>query len=314
MINPGFGIAIHGCSDLVINNIQVQLQNVKTSVIISGNAIKVTNLNMYNSNFTGNRNAHSTSVVFFQDMTLGNFFISNCYFTNNSNALSVITVKNSVLSFTHCTISDNNMTGITILERGAVLFEEWNKIQNNRASEGAGIKLLPNAQINIDGILWVNDNIAYQGPGGGIYQITNFQIPYASDSLNFFDKCAITCDTGKINFSGNRATKGGSDAYGLKSCKLSPMEIELSPTIHLVECFHFNDTDPLSSVSTDPVMVCFCNTSSHPEQLPQCSERTHYTSAYPGMEINATIATLGHYNGTSPGTVLVNVGNATVVH
>ena len=56
----------------------------------------------------------------------------------------------------------------------------------------------------------------------------------------------------------------------------------------LAKYFHFNNTDPLSSTSTDPVMVCFCNTSSH---LPQCSEKTHQTSTYQEMEVNTTIAT-----------------------
>ena len=86
-------------------------------------------------------------------MLPGSFSFSNCYFSNNSNGLSVITVKNSALSFSHCTISDNNMTGITIMEGGLVGFEALNKIQNNRASEGAGIKLLPTTQVYIIGIL-----------------------------------------------------------------------------------------------------------------------------------------------------------------
>ena len=106
--------------------------------------------------------------------------------------------------------------------------------------------------------------------------------------------------------------KGGSDTYGLKffDCSCASNE-HLYYDGHSVEYFHFNNTDPLSSMTTDPVMVCFCNTSSH---LPQCSERSHHTSTYPGMEINTTIATLGYYGGTSPGTVLVNVDNATLVH
>ena len=206
------------------------------------------------------------------------------------------------------------MTGITVLDGGVVEFQALNKIQNNRAREGAGIRLLPNAQVVINGILWICDNIAYQRAGGGIFQINNLQIP--SDSNN--DKCTFISLVGTMIFSGNRATKGESDAYGLIKllkpdcdCKPSVRNENLYSGSHSAECFRFNNTDPLSSMSTDPVMVCFCNTSSH---LPQCSERTHHTSTYPGMEINATIATLGYYGGTSPGTVLVNVDNATLVH
>ena len=64
--------------------------------------------------------------------------------------VSVITVENTYLTFSHCTISNNNMTSITVLDGGTVEFQATNKIQNNRAREGAGIKLLPNAQLYIN--------------------------------------------------------------------------------------------------------------------------------------------------------------------
>ena len=135
---------------------------------------------------------------------------------------------------------------------------------------------------------WICDNTAYQGAGRGIYQITNLQIP--SDS-NYNDKCTFVSLAGSMIFSGNRATKGGSDAYGLIKllnpdcdCKPRVRNKNLYSDSHSAECFPFNNTDPLSSISTDPVMVCFCNTSIH---LLQCSERTHHKSVYSGMEINA---------------------------
>ena len=77
--------------------------------------------------------------------------------------------------------------------------------------EGAGIKLLPSAQVIISGILCIYDNIASQG--AGIYQINNFQIP--SDTFDIVTECTFYHALGTIIFSGNRATKGGSDAYGL---------------------------------------------------------------------------------------------------
>ena len=179
-IAPDYGIAIYDCNTVMIQNLQVQLQNVKTSVKISGsNVLQEAKLEIFNSNFSGNKNSPSSSTIYIEIHST--FSLFNCYFSNNSNALSVITVKNSRLIFSDCAISDNNMTGITTMEGGIVEFRALNKIQNNRASEGAGIKLLPNSQVSIDGILWIYDNIAYQGVGGGIYQLTNLQIP--SDSI-----------------------------------------------------------------------------------------------------------------------------------
>ena len=65
-------------------------------------------------------------------------------------------------------------------------------------------------------------------------------------------------------------------------------------------------------MSSDPIMVCFCNTSSN---LPDCSDRTpRLMQTYPGLEINTSIATVGYYGGTSPGIVLVSAQHARLVH
>ena len=77
----------------------------------------------------------------------------------------------------------------------------------------------------------------------------------------------------------------------------------------LVKHLHFSNTDRLSSMSSDPIMVCFCNTTTN---LPDCSDRTHHIQTYPGLEINTSIATVGYYGGTSPGVVLVSAQHATL--
>ena len=78
----------------------------------------------------------------------------------------------------------------------------------------------------------------------------------------------------------------------------------------LMKHLHFSNTDRLSSMSSDPIMVCFCNTTSN---LPDCSDRTHHMQTYPGLEINTSIATVGYYGGTSPGVVLVSAQHAKLI-
>ena len=71
----------------------------------------------------------------------------------------------------------------------------------------------------------------------------------------------------------------------------------------------FTNTDRLSSMSSDPIMVCFCND----RNLPDCSDRTHHIQTYPGLEISTTpIATVGYYGGTSAGNVHASAKNATL--
>ena len=78
----------------------------------------------------------------------------------------------------------------------------------------------------------------------------------------------------------------------------------------LMKYFNFSNTDRLSSMSSDPIMVCFCNTTTN---LPDCSDRTHHIQTYPGLEINTTIATVGYYGGTSPGVVKVTAQHSKLV-
>ena len=186
VVTPDYGIAIYGCQDLEIKNSRLQLQNVRTSILISETAVTIAN-----SDFSGNKNSQSTSTLYIEN-TCTVWFHTQLLFLQqfHCNGLLVITVKkNSLLTFFHCIISDNNMTGITLREGAIVTFLTMNKIQNNKASEGAGIKLLPDAQVTVVGILWIYDNIAYQGAGGGIYQVTSLQLP--SDSLYTDVNCTI---------------------------------------------------------------------------------------------------------------------------
>ena len=129
-------------------------------------------------------------------------------------------------------------------------------------------------------------------------------------------------DNSSVTFSGNRAGKGGSDIYNamLSNCYNFHVFVKhlghrntTSRYFHtrLKKHLHFSNTDQLSSMSSDPIMVCFCNTNSN---LPDCSNRTwHHIEAYPGLVISSSIATVGYYGGASPGDVLVSAERATLV-
>ena len=58
-----------------------------------------------------------------------------------------------------------------------------------------------------------------------------------------------------------------------------------------------SNTDRLSSLSSDPIMVCFCE-----NKLPDCSMRfLRHESLFPGVEAVTEVATVGNYGGTSSG-------------
>ena len=77
--------------------------------------------------------------------------------------------------------------------------------------------------------------------------------------------------------------------------------------------FVFNNSNNLSSMSSEPIMVCFCDNFNN-NFRPNCTNRTHpHVSIYPGQEVIVTIATVGYYGGTSFGTVLIDVQNLTLI-
>ena len=278
------------------------------------------NLSMIDSQFERNRDMQ-TVISMYQTNT----FATNCSFTNNSHGRTVITACLGNNVYTSSTIADNNMTGITLVHSG-ILFIGRNVIQNNRFTKGAGITLLHNGFILLDGDLILTNNTAMQH-GGAILSsvsllIDNFYIIVPPCSL-----CVVS-NTSTVIFSGNRASTGGSDVYNTPLvncyCPKSEWSDQLYTITHigqpnetswyfdtpLMKFFRFSNTDRMSSMSTDPIMVCFCNESN----LPDCSDRSQrHVQIYPGLEFSTSIATVGYYGGTSPGEVVVTAQHATLV-
>ena len=266
--------------------------------------------------------------------------IINCIFSNNTSdddGRSVVIIQPT--GFTDavihsCIISDNNMTGITLIE-AATKFSGHNVIQNNRNTEGAGITLLTSSYISIEGELLLYNNTA-EKHGGALLVTQSLLLALAQRSqLSTYENPIFTStpctmefenNSSSVIFSGNRAGKGGSDMYGaiLMGCSKTEKRVQFSQIPHvglpnetswyfdtpLMKHFHFSNTDRLSFMSSDPIMVCFCNTTTN---LPDCSDRTHHIQTYPGLEINTSIATVGYYGGTSPGDVQVTAQHATLV-
>ena len=295
----------------------------ETTVILEDTRMKFANLHfagflvegmsfrLYDCQF---QSSHNVSVILsvFKAATR----IENCIFSNNTGGNSVIVFFcNAVLSdysFENCVLSNNNMTGITLIASN-VTFYGRNVIQNNRNTEGAGITLSMQASIVVVGELCLYNNTADER-GGAILLQSSIK---KKNAVDYQKECTITVKSGTINFSGNIARKGGSDVYGavLMGCSDVPHVGQPNETswyfdTPLSKHFHFTNIDRLSSMASDPIMVCFCNNSG----LPDCSDRTqHHVQSYPGLEINTSIATVGYYGGTSPGVVQVSTQHATLV-
>ena len=324
--NSQSGVVIHNSvsSHIEINSVRMKFSNLllyglyyerqHATTIPYG---KVTHLQIRNCFLQSCRNV-SAIVLLYEPLKTE---VINSTFSNNTSdrrLQSVILVVggDSQVTINSSIISDNNMTGLTIHYSG-VIFSGDNVIQNNRDSNGAGIILLQLAYMVVHGELLLSNNTADK-QGGAIYatqEVILQDIMYPC-SLYFVDNSSF------IEFSGNRATEGGSDMYGAKlmGCRNYETSQFVQHVPHvgqknqtswffktpLSAHIHFNNVDRLSSLSSDPVMVNNSN-------LPDCTDRTHHMQTYPGLEISTSIATVGYYGGTSPGVVQVTAQHAALL-
>ena len=307
MTYSDYGVSISSFGDTTVSlrDTRMKFANLHLAGFHVTKSLGLQLMEMYDCQF---ESSHNVSVILSVYETPTR--IVNCIFSNNTGGNSVIVLFCSGHNiFQNSVISNNNMTGITLIA-SKVTFYHRNVIQNNRNTEGAGITLSMQASIEVVGELCLYNNTADERGGAFLLQSSTYAVDHQKE-------CSIHDVYGRINFSGNRARKGGSDIYGavLMGCSDVPHVGQPNETswyfdTPLSNYFHFTNTDRLSSMTSDPIMVCFCNNSG----LPDCSDRTqHHMQSYPGLEINTSIATVGYYGGTSPGVVQVSTQHATLV-
>ena len=322
------GVFINGAS-VHITNTSMRFVNKSFGFMLLGIDINNT-IRIDGCHFNGSTVV--TSVIYLNAVHVR---IINCLFSNNTSGHSVVKISDQAeigyVVIHSCNISDNNMTGITLIQAVAT-FSGRNVIQNNRNTDGAGITMFASSYIIIEGELLFYNNTADKH-GGAVLATQPTHSLMVAIALRLLGYTTIFASTpctmtfknnsSSVIFSGNRAGKGGSDMYGaiLMGCSKAKNRYQIPHLGHpnenswyfdtpLMKYLHFSNTDRLSSMSSDPIMVCFCNTTTN---LPDCSARTHHIQTYPGLEINTSIATVGYYGGTSPGDVQVTAQHATLV-
>ena len=317
--SSNYGVRVSGCCvNVILIDTNMKFANLRLAGFwMRGiSAFKPSKFKMIGCQIEGCQNAPNILQIV-QTETL----IANSRFFNNT---SKVEQDKSVIKFYKCkditisnsTISDNNMTGITLIESN-IRFSGVNVIQKNRNSEGAGIYLQSAlSHIKVDGKLMLYNNTADKQGGAILVMKSRVNDLKSQCTLNLVENSSL------VIFSGNRAGQGGSDIYGaiMNNCYRydkvfiphvgQPNETSWYFNTPLKKHFRFSNTDTLSSMSSDPIIICFCNTGSN---LPNCSDRTQHIQAYPGVEFNTSIATVGYYGGTSPGVVQVSAQHATLV-
>ena len=260
--HSNYGVWIYGCCPAAtITNTRIRLTKQKRFglCITTGQNETIILVQLNNCEFEGSQSVGA--ILYLSNIPTS---ITNCTFSNNTGGHSVILIDISCpltkqfcdeVKFINSLISDNNMTGITIVGKyNIVEFIGRNVIQNNRNTEGAGIRLLSNVYISVQGELLLYNNTAYEYGGAILVKKPLFESIEEYCTTDFYGNFS------KLVFSGNRARKGGSDMYGaiLMGCHDDeyiphvgqPNETSWYFDTPYMKHFLFNNTDRLSSMSS----------------------------------------------------------------
>ena len=257
---------------LALQNVTMSLRNafaVGFQLTIAGtNKVFSGDIYIQDSLFSANRNMKS--VMSLHIAVQRPVQIRNCYFFDNSGG-SVISVSTiNMLLFSNVTFANNSMTAVAVWN-GFVQFSGSNEIQNNH---GTGIFLQGSSFIKVNGkseLTFLNNTARTVGGAIEVNDMRTFPNDYCS---------ILVSDDSQIIFSGNQAVEGGGDVYGarLVDCldinnnsvlrQGQPNETSWYFNIPQSHTMQFNNTDTLSSFSSDPIMVCFCESG-----FPNCSKR-----------------------------------------
>ena len=180
----------------------------------------------------------------------------------------------------------NNTHGGLKLDNSIAVFKATNSFINNSAVNGGGIALYGNTYILIDvnSTLEIIDNTAEKF-GGGMFILQE-------STTRQFCIFQLGNPAPRIIFQGNKAGYTGSDLYGgnLYSCVQVNSLISIPPAklgllINTSMCHQ-------TEVSSDAMNLTFCD-----GDCIDTMQTTKMVSAYPGVQLNVSVAALGQFGG-----------------
>ena len=238
------GIKVGDSSNIVIEN--CSFQNSKgPAIVLSGVSghVNISHSNFVHNNHYGGHGAaihYSTSNVT-NDLQLF-LTISNCNFTNNKNAKSLVYIQNVLskynnnITFQNSKFCHNQGISAVYVVNQKIIFVEKVLFQNNTAENGAGIYVKDHSTV----IFGKNSDVTFiQGfadyNGGAIFLRSHSRIIFGHNSMVIFNNntatsgiiysevnCNVTFqETCEVTFSSNLAKGRGSAIYSSDNCHIT---------------------------------------------------------------------------------------------
>ena len=255
------------------------------------------------------------SILFFSTAISvdGSLIVAN----NNVSDFGAINILNTKASFHGRLEISGNMAesgGITA-DNSVISINGKATFSDNEAANGGALTL-------VSSVLYVSPNATIefarnhaQGLGGAIF-ISKPRTRYVCDTLTatastcsiqvLADRSPTTCRLFSLSFNQNRAGIAGNAIYGGRTSACIPSYREsfcsncsLPDASDIFQYHGVNDTSDLSSFTSDPTRVCFCE-NGRPNRYMIVSNIT----VHPGEHFNLSLAVVGYGLGTVPGSVV----------
>ena len=257
--------------------------------------------------------------------------IKHCVFQKNfvqtkyiGPVLDFISVE---VSITNTTISGSNSTAIS-LRKSYLHIYGYLYFQNNTANKGqlgGALKLCDTSLLLVHPRTHVKFIGNYAHKGGAIYVQQYcmdtappcFVQPYISDEKTVLE----VVEQITFEFINNTAEVAGDALYGGIIDQCSVMAGRPWNTSHdrhneywyskdmFETIFPISEKNRPSYISSDPLGVCFCDSSQQNSQYVNCTKRMGPLEKYPGEKINVSLITVGQLNGTTSGIIEGNLMN-----
>ena len=223
-----------------------------------------------------------------------------------------VALKSVNIDFTvkNCNISDNNSTGIALINSKVRVFSSI-VLKNNTGINGGGMFLCESSYLILtknSSLLFSHNKALWVGGGIFIENRCSHTPPLCFYQFVYEKQWNCTNISQGIRFKmvNNTAGWAGDHIYGgdLDSCRLLNCNSR-----KVFKNLTNNEIVPygLSAISSQPTQPCFCS-----EEKVDCTQHTKNlpNKYYPGETIHFNVATVGQFSGIVPGTVMFFVVNS----
>ena len=190
----------------------------------------------------------------------------------------------------------------------------YNKVtfSDNHSSNGGAVTLLSSVMhISFNATIYFTRNYA-RWLGGAIYitfpdeKLLCDGGPVSCSIQMLEDPSHTQCLWFSITFNQNKAGIAGNAIYGGYTSACMPTQSKnicynkcpFPQASHLFKYIGVNDSSDLSSFTSEPTRVCFCDNG-----IPDCYKVLDTTTVYPGEYFNLSVVIVGYGIGTVPGSV-----------